>query len=333
MRKLIAFLLLLPAVAGAELLPEALGEFERKSMEAHQPAEPEVFREFGFEQAEKARFAAPDGSSVDITAYRFADDTGAFSAFQWRQPARGEAAAFGERALQSGNRTLIHFGNYLVEMEGAQPLDANVELMLAYLPRIHMTPDPPLIEHVPADGLIEHSQRHVLGPVVLEKLAPEVPPSVAAFRFGTEAQFARYQSPAGEMRLILFGYPSSQIARGQFEEFAKLQTGLAKRVRSIIAFVASPPSADEAERLLARVQYAMELTMTPQEQTSRHDNLGNLILDIVLLCAVLIALMIVGGILVAGTRILAGRYAPGSILAGHEDSDMTRLNIDNFPKL
>lgn len=332
MRKLIALLWLLPAVAGAQLLPEALGEFARKQQQAHQPAEPEVFREFGFEQAERARYEAPNGPALEITAFQFADDTGAFSAFQWRQPARGEVVEFGERAFRSGGRTLIHFGNYLVEMEGAQPLDDNVELMLAYLPRVRMTPDPPLIEHVPDDGLIANSQRHILGPVVLEKLAPEVPPSVAAFRFGTEAQFARYQSPAGELRLILFGYPSPQIARGQFDEFSKLQTGLAKRVRSIIAFVAAPPSPDEAERLLAKVQYSMEVTLTPQEQTDRHDNLGNLILDIVLLCMVLIALMIVGGVLVAGARIMAGRYAPDSIFAAHEGSEITRLNIDDFRK-
>jgi hypothetical protein len=85
--------------------------------------------------------------------------------------------------------------------------------------------------------------------------------------------------------------------------------------------------------LLAKVQYAMEVTMTPEEQLNRHDNLGNLILDIVLLCLVLIALMIVGGVLVAGARIMAGRYAPGSIFAVHEGSEMTRLDIDNLPKL
>ena len=47
---------------------------------------------------------------------------------------------------------------------------------------------------------------------------------------------------------------AAKIARGQFEEFAKLDTGLAKRVRSIIAFVPAPASPDEAERLLAKVQ-------------------------------------------------------------------------------
>jgi hypothetical protein len=30
---------------------------------------------------------------------------------------------------------------------------------------------------------------------------------------------------------------------------------------------------------------------------------------------------------------MAGRYAPGSILAVREGSEMTRLNIDNLPKL
>jgi hypothetical protein len=169
--------------------------------------------------------------------------------------------------------------------------------------------------------------------VGLQKLAPEVPPSVAAFRFGTEAQFARYQTPAGELRLILFGYPSPQIARGQIEEFNKLDSGVAKRVRSMIAFVASPASPDEAERLLAKVQYSVEVTMTPQERPGRHDNLGNLVLDIVLLCVVLASLMIVGGLLVAGARIMAGRYAPSSIFATHDESDMTRLDIDNLPKL
>jgi hypothetical protein len=104
-------------------------------------------------------------------------------------------------------------------------------------------------------------------------------------------------------------------------------------VGSIIAFVASPVSPDDAERLLAKVQYSMEVTVTPQEQNGRHDNLGNLILDIVMLCGVLIALMIVGGVLVAGARIMAGRYAPGSIFAVQEGSEMTRLNIDNLPKL
>jgi hypothetical protein len=333
MRILIAFLVLLPAIAGAELLPEALGEFERKSMEAAQPAEAELDREFGFEQREVARYVAPDGSAVQITATLFADDTGAFSAFQWSQPARGEAVELGERALKEGDRTLIHFGNYVVEMQGAQPLDDNVELMLTYLPRMRMTADPPLVEHVPDDDLIARSQRHILGPVALEKLAPEVPPSVAAFRFGTEAQFARYQTPEGELRLLLFGYPSPQIARGQIEEFNKLGGGVAKRVRSMIAFVAAPASPDAAERLLAKVQYSLEVTMTPQERPGRHDNLGNLIFDIVLLCVVLVSLMIVGGLLVAGARIMAGRYAPSSIFASHEESGLTRLDIDNIPKI
>jgi hypothetical protein len=107
---------------------------------------------------------------------------------------------------------------------------------------------------------------------------------------------------------------------------------MAKRVRSMIAFVPNPSSRDEAEMLLARVQDNSDVTMTPQATNERHDNLGNLILDIMLLALVLIVLMIVGGVLVAGARILAGKYAPDSILAQQDGSDVTRLNIDNLPK-
>ena len=323
----IAIFLLLPVLATAQLLPEALGPFERQAPEAIQPAERDIFEEFGFEQGEKARFVAADGQAIEISALRFSDDTGALAAYQWSQTPDGKTVEYGERASRSGNQTLIQFGNYLVQMSGATPLDEHVEWMLAYLPRVQLTPDPPVLRYVPADGLIPHSQRHILGPAALERLVPEVPPSVAAFRFGTEAQFARYQSSAGELRLALFSYPSAQIARAQLEEFGKVSALAAKRSGSMIAVVVAPPSADAAERLLAKVRDAVEITLTPQDE-NRHDNLATLLIDIIILCLILAALMVIGGVLVAGLRILATRYAPDSVFASSEEGSIIRLNID-----
>ncbi len=323
----VAISLLLSALAAAQLLPEALGPFERQTPEAIQPAERDIFGEFGFEQGEKARYVAADGQAIEISALRFSDDTGALAAYQWSQTSDGKPVEYGERAWRNGNQTFIQFGNYLVQMSGATPLDEHVEWMLAYLPRVQLTPDPPVLRYVPADGLIPHSQRHVLGPAALERLAPEVPPSVAAFRFGTEAQFARYQSSAGELRLALFSYPSAQIARAQLEEFGKVSALVAKRSGSIIAVVIAPPSPDEAERLLAKVRDAVEITLTPQQE-NRHDNLVTLLIDIIIMCLILAGLGIIGGVLVAGLRILATRYAPDSIFASSEEGSIIKLNID-----
>ena len=170
-----------------------------------------------------------------------------------------------------------------------------------------------MLEYVPLENLVPNSQRHVLGPVTLEKLAAEIPPSVAAFRLGAEAQYAHYQSAAGDLRMLLFSYPTPQIARAQLEEFEKLPGVISKRAGPLVAAVVAPPSADEAERLLAKVRYRAEITLHHRNLT-RSETLWTLLTDIIILSLILAALMIVGGVLVASTRVLATRYAPQSIV-------------------
>jgi hypothetical protein len=323
-----AALLLFASTAAADTLPEALGTFTRGKLEPYQPESIEIFREFGFEEGERAVYFTPEAQQIEVSAVRFRDATGAFAAYQWVRPANGESVPHGAQAVRLGDLTVIQFGNYLVRMQGALPVAEHVEAMLGFLPRMQITPTPPLLGFVPPGQLVAGSQRHILGPLALREVAPEIPPSVAAFHFGTEAQALRYESPAGEMRMVLFSYPSPQIARGQIEEFQKLSGIIAKRSGPLIAAVISPASPDEAQLLLAKVQYAVEVTPTPHE-VGRHDNLGTLIWDIVLLCAVLIVLMIVGGAIVAGSRILARRYVPNSLFAANDGPDMVRLDIDN----
>lgn len=327
MIRLISAFLLLQLTAAAALLPEALGEFERGMLSVFEEPEKDVFAEFGMEEAEKARFVTASGQSVEISAVRFVDATGAFAAYHWLQPAQGEEMPFGERAIRNGELTLIHFGNYVIRLDGSLPVEEHVELMLAYLPRVQITAAPPLVNYFPADQLIPNSTRHVLGPVVLEKLTPEIPPSVAAFHFGGEAHYGRYDTPSGEHQMLLFSYPTPQISRGQVEEFNKLPNVIAKRDGPLIAVVVAPKSADEAQRLLARVHYAAEITLHYREPR-RHDNLGNLVLDILIFCAILMVLMIVGGTIVAAARLAAGRYAPSSIIAPPAELDMVKMDIE-----
>jgi hypothetical protein len=323
----LAFLVLFSASAAAAFLPEALGAFNRSSLEIYEPENIEIFREFGFDEGEKAVYITPAAQQLEISALRFRDATGAFAAFQWSHPAKAKSVAYGQRAAQAGDLTVIQFGNYVVHMKGAAAVDEHVEVMLGFLPRVQMSPEPPLLAFVPRDGLIPDSERYILGPLALREVAPGIPPSVAAFHFGTEAQFGRYENAAGEIQLALFSYPSPQIARGQIEEFRTLPNVVAKRTGPLIAAVISPPSADQAQFLLAKISYTVQVTPTPHDP-GRHENIGTLILDIVFLCLILIGLMIVGGLAVAGSRMLARRYAPNSLFASSEGPDMIRLDIE-----
>ncbi len=328
MTKFLFTLLLAPLTVSAALLPEALGLFERTKVTTYTPVEKNLHLEFGFEEGEIGYYVDTTGQSVSITASRFRDPTGAFATFLWLHPSKGMRKPYGEASFQNGRYTLIRFGNYVIEMEGAEPFEEHIELMLAFLPRVQMTSLPPMLAYFPTDQLIPHSVKHILGPLGLQEIAPKIPPSVAAFHFGTEAHYGRYATPNGEHRLLLFNYPTAQISRDQLNAFNGLTSVIAKRSGPLVAVIPDPPSLDEAQHLLARVRYVAEVTPHHRE-LSRSENLATLIIDIIIFCVLLALLMICGGVIVAGTRMLAGKYAPNSILAPSGEDNIVRLDIDN----
>jgi hypothetical protein len=57
--------------------------------------------------------------------------------------------------------------------------------------------------------------------------------------------------------------------------------------------------------------------------------MGTLLLDIVISCVILAGLCIVGGIFVAGTRLLAAKVAPNSIIAAPHGDPLIRLHLDD----
>ncbi len=319
--------LLVPLPVPATLLHEALGPFVRLEPQPYVPPEPEVMAEFGLEEAEEAEYRTDDGRSATVRAMQFYDDTGAVAAYSWLRPPGATEVERGERAVEKGDYILIHFANYLVSLEGDVPDEEDIEIALAYLPRPKPTADPPVLQYVPEASFVPDSGRYILGPVSLERLAPALSPSVVGFHFGTEGYFGRYSNPDGEMRMIIWTYPSNPIARGQVEAFHEVPAVVAKQDGPLIAAVLDPVSPDAAQRLLATVRYRAEVTQHVQEP-KRYDNLRNIILDTFILCGLLASLMVLGGVLVAATRRIAGRIAPESIIAAPHGPDMQRLGID-----
>ena len=120
----------------------------------------------------------------------------------------------------------------------------------------------------------------------------------------------------------------SDPLREQIEQFQGLPNVVAKRDVSMIAVVLAPADPDAAQVLLSKVRYRGEVT-TNYREPGRHDNMGTLLLDIVISCLILAGLCIVGGVLVAGTRLLAARVAPNSIIAAPHGDPITRLHLDD----
>ncbi len=310
------------ALQGA-IWPPQLGSFTRGELKQVPVTNSDVWDEYGLLETEQTEYSA-EGRHFGATAYRFRDPTGALAAFQWQRPAGSKPSKVGELAVETAGSLLLAFHNYLLRIEGWKPAAEELAPLLQSLPRVDQSSLPTLPGYLPSVNLIPNSERYVVGPASLEMFSKEIPPSLAAFHLGAEAQFGRFRSQHGEISMGVFSYPTPAIARQQVEAFsARLPGALVKRSGPLLAVVLPPADPDEAEKLLAKVQYEATITWNERVPTKR-DNIGNLILNILLLCGLLILVCLAGGLFVGGMRLLRKR-----LFKNWEPEDaMIRLRLD-----
>jgi hypothetical protein len=323
LRSVILILLAAGTLAQAAIWPEEFAGLKRTSVKpvAVQPSP--VWEEYGFEEAEEAAYTASDGTFT-ATAWRLGDSTGALAAFQWQRPAAAQPSDLGKLAVETPGSVLLAFGNYLFRFDGRRPEIRELAHLFDVLPRLDQSSLPPLSDYLPAGNLAPNSERYVLGPVTLAAFEPRIPPAVAAFRYGTEAQLGKFRTGGGEMSLAVFSYPTPQIARERIVEFEKLPGTLAKRSGPIIAVIVSPPDANEAEKLLSQIRYKASLTWS-EYTADKRENVADLILTALTLTGVILVFCLASSLAFAGFRLLMRK------LFGHSDAGdpMTLLHLQD----
>ena len=126
----------------------------------------------------------------------------------------------------------------------------------------------------------------------------------------TEAAFGVFHSPKGDLKLAVFNSPTPQIAMDRVVAFQNLPGAVAKRSGPLVAVVVSPPDPDEAERLLAQVQYRADITQQEHIPT-RRDNIGNLVVNAFILAGILLVFCVAGGLGVGGLKVFRRRGKNG----------------------
>jgi len=286
--------LLLPLLASAAILPDTIGAYKRTATVAPAIADRAIWDEYGLKASESATYEN-DGEKFTATAYRLQDPTGALAAFQWQRPAGATASTAAKLAAETKTGLLLVYGNYLVSFDGYQPPKPELDAALGALQNVDNSSLPVLPSYLPSDGLQANSERYVTGPVALQRFLPAVPPSVAAFHFGAEAELGSFHGPKGDTSLAIFNYPTPQIAMQQVAAFEKLPGAMVKRSGPMIAVVLSPPDPDYAEHLLSQVRYQAEITRDEYVPTQR-DNPGVLLYNAFMLIGILLALAVVSGV-------------------------------------
>ncbi|MEZ5356703.1 MAG: DUF6599 family protein [Bryobacteraceae bacterium] len=297
----------------AGIWPEQWGVHKRTTLEVLKPPDAAVWQEYGLDAAEHAVYP-----TFRATGYRLQDSTAALAVFQWLKPVGASPSTLEENALQSGSRVFLRRGNYVLDLDGFVPAREDLDLLYAQLPRLDHSALPALPGYLPADGLVPGSERYITGPASLAKFYPGIAPSLAAFSLGAEAQVGRFRTPAGELALGIFSYPTPQIARDKAAEFQK--AAVAKRTGPLVAVIVNPASADEAEKLLAKVNYKAAVIWN-EGALKPEMNAGDLLIAIFVLIGVLIGFAVLGGAGFAGIRIAIRR------MLGKETDEETTLTL------
>lgn len=303
--------LLILALAGATLQaamwPEQWGPWKRVDSKPAAVTDQALADEYGFEQAEEARYEGAAGASFTVTGWRFKDTTGAFAWYDSSRPAAARPSPLADQAVTTPDGALLHHGNYVVRIVGPLPEVGLLDLVVNRLPRLEAAALPPLIGFVPRKDLVPNSERYITGPVSLQRFAPSIPPSAVAFHFSTEGETASYKTADGTVELLLLEYPTPNLARAQLNEIQMVQGATVKRSGPLVAVVTKSSNPNASEKVLSLVKYQATVTWDEKPEI-KQQNAGQLILDILVLAGILILLSVGAGVMFAGIRIFGRRF-------------------------
>lgn len=292
--------LLVPLLACANILPDAIGPTPRTASTQPALADRPIWDEYGLKDYESVTYES-EKAHFTVTAYQLQDTTGALAAFDWQRPAKSEPSTVASLSAETPDSLLLVHGNYLLQFNGYKPTQPELDAVAASLKLVDQTSLPNLPKHLPQGDLIPNSERYILGPASLQKFDPGIPPSVAAFHLGAEMQYAAYHSVKGDVSIAIFEYPTPQIAMQRIVEFSKLPGVVVKRSGTLLAVTLNPPDPDLAETLLSQIRFRADVTLQEHIPTLR-DNIGNLVINAFVLIGILLVFITIAGLSVGAMR-------------------------------
>ncbi len=316
-------LLFVPVLLSAAILPDTIGDWKKGAGAPATVADRKVLQEYGLQDSETADYSAA-GKKYSISAFRFADATGALAAFDQARPEDAKPIEVSGLGSANASDEVVAVGNYLFVFKGYKPKADELNHLVGTAPHYGQSPLPTLPRYVP-DGAEPNSERYIIGPDSLAKFAPQISPSTAAFHFNAEGELAKFGQPGKETTLVIFTYPTMEMARDRLPHFQQIPGALAKRSGPLVAVALNPASPDDAERLLSKVKYQAEVTL-PEHVPTLKDNPANLFLNIFYLCLVLAGFCLLSGLVVGGFRVLLRRSG-----ASGDGDNMISLHLSGRP--
>jgi hypothetical protein len=195
---------------------------------------------------------------------------------------------------------------------------------------------PSVINYLPKQGLVDNSKKYASGPVGLARLDSPLTPDLVDFSTGAEISVAEYKTGEGVAKLMLISYPTPAVAGVRLRSIESFHpaavngvppTLYSKRTGPMVAVLTGAISENEAKTLLASVNWDADITWNQNTHYDKRDNIGYLLVNVIMLIGILFGLMIVAGLVFFGFRLTVKKYFPDRVFDRPEDVDIIQLNI------
>jgi hypothetical protein len=341
--------------AAPAILPQQFAGWQRQGSTqasndptAADPTNAALLKEYGFTDVESATYKSDDGRTLKLRAARFTDASGAFGAYTlYLQPSMAREE-IGDQGASLGQRVLFYRGHILVDAVFSQlsvMSAAALRTLAGALPRPQGNAGnlPPILAFMPHHGYQTNTEKYAEGPLALTAMASPLPENLVDFSCSPEVSLGQYSTPSGAATLMLIEYPTPALASEHLRRIdaanhaAAPQAGVEgvenvgpffdKRTGPIVAIAAGSLSQSDAQTLLGAVNYEASVTWNENTYFDKKNNVANLLVNIIVLCFIVGAISLAGGIAFGGVRILIRRYFPSTT----DEQEFISLDLRQSP--
>jgi Family of unknown function (DUF6599) len=307
------------------------------------PVNAALLQEYGFTDFEVATYVRDDGHKLTLRAARFTDATGAYGAFTYYKVPQMLREEIPDQASSWNERVLFYRSNILVDavfqqlgaMSAAELRTLSANLPVASGSAAEL---PAIPTYLPKANYVKNSAKYVVGPVGLEKIGAPLSAGLVDFQDGAEVALGKYYTSTGEGTMVLVSYPTPQIAADRLKSINAARASNAasqsssvpgffiKRSGPIVAIVTGGATKSDADTLLDAVNYEANVTWNQRAPTAR-DNIGNVVVESLVLAGILGAFALIFGVAFGGFRLLLKRLHPERGLALSHETEFISLGL------
>jgi hypothetical protein len=309
-------------------------------------------REYGFVSGEAVAYS-PAGADIagnpltfTATVYRMKDPSGAYGEYSYlRTPDMGRAD-FSEHSSSAGNEALALVGNLVVDVQGLDP-KRNASDIKALVTAVSQKATegllPTLPDRLPSENRIDKTDHYILGPQTLDQFFPGQLGSSLGFNYSPEVETAHFQMGKSDATLLIADFPTPQIAQSQLDSLSKkfnvngsmpaatTPALFAQRNQTLVSIVAGAPSAQDANKLLDKVQSGTVLTWNEPTFQFNEPSIDVMVVGAFVGTGVICLITVVAALAFTGFRLSVKKMFPNTVFDRSSQMEVLQMGLVSKP--